>query len=248
MILNPTSLESIASSEVVRSKYREAKPFPHVVIDGAFDRDLLRRLADQFPPLDSVAWKSRYETKPESKKHASTSLGDFTPELATALISFNTAYFLNWLERVTGIEGLMPDPYFLGGGLHQVERGGFLKIHTDFNRHPTFRLDRRLNVLIYMNDGWDPAWGGSLDLYEHEPFDGAHPYRPTWIAQSIAPVLGRMVVFSTSPWSFHGHPHPLQCPEGVTRKSIALYYYTNGRPLEERVEQDHSTVFFSEQS
>jgi hypothetical protein len=37
-------------------------------------------------------------------------------------------------------------------------------------------------------------------------------------------------LFETNDISYHGHPDPLQCPEGVFRKSIALYYYTPTRP------------------
>ena len=54
---------------------------------------------------------------------------------------------LEFLETLTGIDGLVPDPYFAGGGLHQIVRGGFLKVHADFNWHPKLRLDRRLNML-----------------------------------------------------------------------------------------------------
>jgi hypothetical protein len=55
-------------------------------------------------------------------------------------------------------------------------------------------------------------------------------------------VAGRLAVFSTTDFSFHGHPDPLTCPEGRSRRSIALYYFSAGRP-EEEISGDHSTLF-----
>jgi len=60
--------------------------------------------------------------------------------------------------------------------------------------------------------------------------------------QRFLPVFNRTVVFSTTDFSFHGHPDPLTCPKGWSRKSIAMYYYTNGRPEEEE-SPVHTTVF-----
>lgn len=230
--------------------YRTRHPFPHAVLRDCFDPDLLKLVASQFPGLDSPAWDGFKDGRVESKKHASNKLGLFQAELATVLIELNTAYFLDWLERLTGIQGLIPDPYFLGGGIHATERGGHLGIHTDFNRHWKLGLDRRLNVLIYLNEDWHSSWGGELALYERQVATPGsnHPWTPSerpvvW----VPPVLGTMVVFDTSPWSFHGHSEPLACPDGVLRKSLALYYYTAGRPVAETL-PSHDTVFFVKES
>ena len=65
---------------------------------------------------------------------------------------FNSQTFLNSLQSLTGIkEKLLSDPYLWGGGIHRIKRGGFLKIHSDTNFHPDFNLDRRLNLLLYLN-------------------------------------------------------------------------------------------------
>jgi hypothetical protein len=50
------------------------------------------------------------------------------------------------------------------------------------------------------------------------------------------------MVFGTTDFTYHGHPDPLRCPEGMSRKSLALYYFSNGRPSEE-VTGAHSTIF-----
>src|SRR6185436_17882303 len=127
----------------------------------------------------------------------------------------NSQVFLTYLETLTGIEGLIPDPHLFGGGLHQIVPGGFLKVHADFNRHEKLKLDRRLNVLIYLNRDWKEEYGGHLELWNR---DMSRPER------RVLPLFNRCVVFSTTDFSYHGHPDPLRCPEGRTRKSIAMYY------------------------
>ncbi|TYO60757.1 2OG-Fe(II) oxygenase, partial [Bradyrhizobium hipponense] len=140
---------------------------------------------------------------------------------------------LGFLERLTGIEGLIPDPYLLGGGLHMIPRGGRLAIHADFNIHKKLRLDRRLNLLLYLNYDWKEEWGGALELWDKDVKTKERAYLP---------IANRMVVFSTTDTAYHGHPDPLRSPKGKYRRSIALYYYTNGRPEDER-SADHSTIF-----
>jgi Rps23 Pro-64 3,4-dihydroxylase Tpa1-like proline 4-hydroxylase len=134
---------------------------------------------------------------------------------------------------LTGIEGLLPDPHMQGGGIHQIHRGGFLRVHADFNKHPKFGLDRRLNLLLYLNKDWQEEYGGEIELWSR---DMARCER------RILPTARRCLIFSTLSDSYHGHPHPLTCPEGMTRKSIAMYYYTNGRPAEEQRPQ-HGTLW-----
>ncbi|NJM87615.1 MAG: 2OG-Fe(II) oxygenase [Hydrococcus sp. RU_2_2] len=149
------------------------------------------------------------------------------------LYQMNGATFVNFLEKLTGIEGIIPDPHLVGGGLHQIERGGYLKIHVDFNKHGKLNLDRRLNLLLYLNKNWQEEYGGNLELWDRDMIK---------CQKKILPIFNRCVIFSTTDFSYHGHPEPLTCPEGRTRKSLALYYYSNGRPPEE-VSNGHSTVF-----
>ncbi len=105
--------------------------------------------------------------------------------------------------------------------------------HADFNVHPKLKLDRRLNMLIYLNKDWREDYGGHLELWNR----GGKECR-----KRILPIFNRTVVFSTTDTSFHGHPLPLTAPPGITRKSVSLYYYTAGRPAEER-STPHDTLF-----
>lgn len=136
------------------------------------------------------------------------------------LYHLNSSTFLDFLSKITGIENLIADSYFEGGGMHQIRRGGKLKIHADFNRHPRYDLDRRLNALLYLNPDWQEEYGGNLELWDRHM---------TSCVVRIAPLFNRFVVFATTDFTYHGHPDPLTCPEDVTRKSLALYYYTHER-------------------
>jgi len=211
--------------------YRSARPFPHAVLDGLFPDAVLDEVLAEFPKPGEIAWVA-FDSPTEKKLGYS-----YTQPLGESLQRFlwlmSSAPVLLFLEALTGIEGLIPDPYYGGAGPHQIERGGFLKVHADFNWHPKLRLDRRLNLLVYLNRDWREEYGGHLELWDREV---------SRCERRILPVFNRTVVFSTTDHSFHGHPHPLACPEGRTRKSVSLYYYSNGRPEEER-SAPHDTIF-----
>ncbi len=215
-----------------REDYQQAKPFPHIVIDNFLPEFVLDNILTEFPKAGDIDWQ-KFENKAEKKlanKHEKY-MGDNTRSL---LYQFNSSTFIEFLENITGIEGIIPDPHFEGGGLHQIERGGYLKMHVDFNRNNKLHLDRRLNLLLYLNKDWKEEYGGYLELWDKEI---------TQCEKKILPLFNRLVIFTTTDFSYHGHPEPLTCPEGWTRKSLALYYYTNGRPAEEISGKEHSTIF-----
>jgi len=216
----------------LRESYQNAEPFPHIVLDGLFDDAELEAILERFPSPDTMRWM-RFDNAQEKKLGFYHELSQIPPPIRSFLEAMNDFEMLMFLEALTGIDGLIPDPYFGGGGLHQIEAGGFLKIHADFNVHPKLRLDRRLNMLIYLNRDWRDEYGGHLELWDaamREP------------VQRILPAFNRTVIFSTTDTSFHGHPHPLTPPPGKTRKSLSLYYYTAGRPDQER-SAPHDTIF-----
>jgi hypothetical protein len=222
-------MEALAAS--ARATYVEAKPFPHVVFDDFFDPRLLDLVLEEFPKPGDIPWQ-RFDSGKEIKL-ASSREAYFGPATRLLMYHLNSMTFLEFLSSVTGIDNLISDPGFEGGGLHQIVRGGKLGVHADFNRHRTFGLDRRLNLLLYLNRDWREEYGGHLQLWNRDI---------SRCEAKVAPIFNRVVVFGTTDFTYHGHPDPLQCPDGMTRKSLALYYFSNGRPAEE-VTGEHSTIF-----
>ncbi len=202
--------------------YLTGEPFPHVVIDDFLPADYANMLLDVFPDQRSpiwLDWKARdivHQPRKQGIGHASR-LKDVSPHLLNMLAAFNSYPFLNFLEHLTGINKLLPDAHFHGGGLHQILSGGKLAIHADSNVLELLDVYRRINVLLYLNKNWQPEYGGNLELWD-ETLQGC--------VSSIPPVFNRLVVFGTNKKSFHGHPSPLNTPPEITRKSLAFYYYT----------------------
>ena len=199
--------------ESFAKNYRGGNPFPHIVLDNFIDLEVLREVNRQFPQPE----KGRFD---DAWSHLKTGyiLGQIRSAYIQDLLgALNSAAFLNFLEKMTGIRGLVSDPRFTGGGLHETRRGGHLSIHADFNFHPITKLRRRLNLILFLNEDWNPDWGGTLELWDKGM---------SHCVKSVVPDLGRAVIFNTDSDSYHGHPDPLQVPDSVTRRSIALYYYT----------------------
>ncbi len=208
----------IAFGEGQRQKYLNSAPFPHLIIDNLFDNALLTDVLRNVENLEHPIAKNFYGS---IKKFATPDPQALGPTAKRFLLDLCSSRFCLFLEALTGIEGIIPDPHFEGGGVHEMAQGGFLKMHSDFNWHKKLRLDRRLNMLIYLNPDWQDSWGGHLELWDSE-------MKNQFI--KVPPAFNKTVIFSTTDYSFHGLPNPLECPENVKRRSLALYYYSNGRP------------------
>lgn len=216
-----------------RDKYRNADPFPHIVFDDFLNRDLADALSEAFPHPDEqhIGWVDcEHDNASKKYQHDETKL----PVLIRKMLrEFNSRQFILFLETLTGIDNLIPDPYFIGGGAHVSGIGSYLKVHADFNWHDKLLVHRRLNALLYLNENWDESWGGALELWDKEMT------RPV---QTIQPIMNRLLVFSTTENSNHGHPYPLAVPKGVHRKTLNLYFYTSKRD-EAEINAPHFTLY-----
>jgi Rps23 Pro-64 3,4-dihydroxylase Tpa1-like proline 4-hydroxylase len=229
LMLTKNWLEDIAGRYA--PGYAHATPFPHAVIDGFLPEDVADAVLEAFPSPDTMLEWRKGDNTYQRHKLGSADIAHFPAALQDLLFSLDSRFMLEFLERLTGIPKLISDPYLNGGGIHQIGRGGFLKVHRDYLKHPRFNLDRRINLLLYLNKDWREDYGGHLELWDQEM---------KHCEARILPVFNRCVIFSTSETSFHGHPDPLACPEGMTRKSVALYYYsTEGVSVGER--KDYGT-------
>ena len=200
--------------------YKSNEPYPHIVIDNFLDEKKLNSVTKKIDQIEIFENNKRFDPNQKRKLKSDNEL-EMPDEVIDIIRYFNSQTFLNSLQSLTGIkEKLLSDPYLWGGGIHRIKRGGFLKIHSDTNFHPDFNLDRRLNLLLYLNKNWNDKYGGELELWDKQMKK---------CVKKIAPLFNRAVIFSTDDTSYHGHPDPLNCPENVVRQSLALYYYSHGR-------------------
>ncbi|MBY8978134.1 2OG-Fe(II) oxygenase [Rhodobacteraceae bacterium NNCM2] len=210
------------------SAYQSAEPYNHICLDNFLPEEVVERVrADlaTLPDADSSFNRAQERLKTSYNPER---LPLYTKNLFHA---FNSRPFILFLEEMTGIKGLIPDPYYIGAGIHRVANGGHLDIHADFNLHGQMKLERRLNVLIYLNKDWREEYGGSFEIWDKEM---------THKEASFVPIYNRMVCFSTGSDTFHGNPAPVNHPDGQDRLSIALYYYTATWSPERKA---HSTLF-----
>jgi 2OG-Fe(II) oxygenase superfamily len=200
-------------------RYRGNRPFPHIHLEGFLDSGAAHALAKEFPRPDSNAWiqyKHQNENKMGLPKREL-----FPGRIGRVVDELNSPEFVAWLSELTGIEGLVADDTLEGGGLHQSARGGFLNVHADFTMHHHHKnWRRRINLIVYLNEDWQEQWGGAIELWDRD--------MKRCVAK-VPPLLNHALIFNTDETSFHGFPDRLACPDGTSRKSLALYYYTPER-------------------
>ncbi|MEY4562521.1 MAG: hypothetical protein RLZZ618_1798 [Pseudomonadota bacterium] len=221
-LLNP-KLRDGAYLHGLHEQLLAASPFPYLVVEDWFNPVLLRLVRDEFHSGPELPWSTeinRYARVERSRDHAR--LGPASQLYFNAL---HSAFFLDVLFQVSGIAGLVADPHLVGGGLHETENGGSFGIHTDFDRHPHTALNNEMVLITYLNDHWQPEWNGALELWDAQ----AHA-----CVRQIEPRFGRSVLLTHGAAHFHGHPTPLSVPPGITRRSLAAYFYANRFAREDR--------------
>ncbi len=211
--------------EQLAEMYQSAGPYPHIQLNDFLHPDVAGIAAEAFPDVADEGWIHYVHLN--ERKHG-LNKRDLLPEYLRMVIDeLNTPEFCQFLSRLTGIPNLLPDDSLEGGGLHQSQRGGYLNVHADFTVHPhQAHWRRRVNLLVYLNPEWQPEYRGELELWERDM---------SRCARRILPLLNRAVIFNTDEDSYHGLPDPIQCPAGMTRKSIALYYFTEEKELPKKV-------------
>jgi hypothetical protein len=224
-----------AEVDELARRFASAQPFRHVVVDDFLDPAFARRLLDGFPAFDVARARNEHGAAGNKAVH------EGVRALGPAFVEFDTMArdpaFLALVSAVTGIPALLYDPHWFGGGAHDNRDGQALDAHVDFNRHPVTHSHRRLNLIVYLNPGWQDGWGGVLELHRDPRAADDEVVR-------VVPAFNRMVLFETTESSWHGFT-PIHLPPeaaGTSRKSVALYYYTAARPAEETA-GTHSTVY-----
>src|SRR5262249_26453845 len=219
-----------------QQRFRDAAPFPHISFDGFLREDFARELLDNFPKFNPD--RAKNELGEVGRKAVNTNVRDLPEPFRRLDDLVQSADFLQLISGITGIPDLLYDPEYVGGGTHENLSGQELDPHADFNYHPRFKWHRRLNLLLYLNPEWKEEWGGSIELH-------SNPWNPDQNKIiSFAPLMNRCVIFETSEKSWHGF-RQVQLPEGkrdISRKSVALYFYTKDRPAVE-IFPEHGTFY-----
>ena len=214
-IVDYEKLNAIAAER--REDFLAAKPFAHIVLDDFLYPEAADALLSEFGMIGKWSHYNHYN----ERKMGLTNFEAFGDKTQLIVKELGSPQFLEFAERLTGIGNLLADPDLDGGGLHQILPNGYLNVHADFQSHTTNpQWSRQLNLLLYLNKGWEDEWGGSLELWDQ---------KMTAAQQTVKPVFNRCVIFHTTAASMHGHPTPLNCPEGKSRKSLALYYFRDER-------------------
>jgi Rps23 Pro-64 3,4-dihydroxylase Tpa1-like proline 4-hydroxylase len=205
-----------SKTTALAQEYRQNMPVPHIFLHDFLDTETAFAMANEFPGPRTDAW-TQYKHQNENKLGLNKRLL-FPPNLGRATDELNSPAFLEWISELTGIPNLVADPSLEGGGLHQSGKDGFLNVHTDFSMHHYHKnWRRRVNLIVYLNEEWNEQWGGAIELWDRQMKHCVARYPPR---------LNQALIFNTDENSFHGFPEALTCPESVTRKSLALYYYT----------------------
>ena len=223
--------------------YIKAKPYPHISIDNFIPIEDIRLCVNEMKNFPNWGYDNGNEHFQNKKyfypwREIETILGptsdiaDTVETLSTKapvcwkwLSYFNSEDFIKILENLTGIKDLMPDLGFSGGGMHMIQSGGKLSIHSDFNKHPYGLGWRRINLLVYLNEDWQKEWGGTLQIWNKDMSE---------MVSEFQPYAGKAIIFNTTDDALHGHPDPLNSPEYIARHSFALYYFTKDRPEHEK--------------
>jgi len=229
--ISPIDLDRLeASVDSLRARYSNASPWSHVVIDDFLDESVARRIATAFPHIGKM--KARLARLLEARSYDAR-IQDEDRAIVEVFEALHGERFTRFIESVTGVTGLDPDRDLVGAGLHQGARGSYLRVDADHNTHP---LDatryRRVNVMVYLNDTWQPEWNGDLELWDREAVA---------CQARIEPKFNRAAILSVDDTAFHGYG-PLRVPEGITRKALAAYYYADDRAEGQTVEAHATTI------
>jgi hypothetical protein len=215
--------------------FADARPFRHIVIDNFFESGFWERLNSEFPAFDQR--KAINEMGIAGRKAVVSNVATIGPGYREFDQLMRDRTFLEFMGRIAGIERLLYDPEYLGGGTHENLDGQDLDLHVDFNYHPTGHLHRRLNLIVFLNPEWFASWGGCLELHRD-------PWNVTEGDVTIVPIANRAVLFETTESSWHGFTRITLPPEKqhLSRRSLAVYFYTRDRPAEQTA-HSHGTVY-----
>ena len=219
-MLNLSEVINVENVKKAFENFDNAKPFPHTFIDNFFKEDFALALEKEFPDFTSNQWH-KYNNQIEVKKTCND-WNFFPKNTYQAFTLLNSPEFVDLISSCTNVTPLFRDEGLNGGGWHIHGKGGKLNTHLDYSIHPKLGLERKLNIIIYLNSSWEENWGGHLGLWSHNE----EKHQPEELKSMVKCKFNRAAIFDTTCNSWHGLPDPLTCPDNQQRKSLAVYYLT----------------------
>jgi Rps23 Pro-64 3,4-dihydroxylase Tpa1-like proline 4-hydroxylase len=199
-------------------KYIKNKPFPHIYLDNFLPKKIAAALSKEYPKINDINKNWKVHKNKNVIRYFLEDSSKYKKNLQTFSMLLNSRKFMLFLETLTGIESIVADPFFMGGGAMTTGSGGFLNVHADFNFHHKLQSWRRINALFYLTPSWKKKWGGNLELW-----DKNNKKKIT----EIEPLFNRVVIFNTTSNSFHGQPIPIKSPTNIFRNVFSVFYYSN---------------------
>jgi len=200
--------------------FKTNQPYDHCIVDDFLKEEIAHEIEAEFPLYEDPKW-FYYKNAIEDKK----ALNDWNvfPALTYKLLrDLISEEFMSILSEFVGVP-LYQDPGLHGGGWHMHAPGGNLNPHYDYSIHPKVGLQRKLNIIIYMSSDLKEEHGGHLGLWRHDEKSNS----PGELVKVVQPKFNRAIIFDTTQNSWHGMCKPLVQPEGIYRKSLAVYYLTD---------------------
>ncbi len=206
----------------LNQEFLSTQPHPIIVLDEFFPLETAQSLQKECESIPSEHW-TEFTRRGSYMKECKNL--NYSPEAVKIVNQLNSSNGLIWLEKITGIQGLLPDPHLTGAGYSRSFNGDSLKSHTDFNWNDQLRLHRKLTLIVYLSEDWKEEYNGHIEFYDDDN---------QRVIQRIFTKFNRCVIWQYHKRGFHGYPTPIQCPEHISRNTLRLFYYiSNSQYLED---------------
>jgi len=199
----------------LKDDYALSQPVPSATLDTFLPNNFAKRMFVEAQTIPAECWSTF--TRKDSLMKECVKL-EHMPVARELLAQLHSSEGLRWLEALTGISGLIPDPYITGAGYSKSWSGDSLKIHTDFNWNEQLKLHRACALIIYLTPDWKPEYNGAFEFWDANK---------TECVRSVDCLFNRAIIWNDHKRGFHGYPKPIECPENMHRTTFRLFFYTS---------------------
>ena len=206
----------------------EGKPYRYVVIDNFLNGDIAHQLSGDYPNIEDSRWYKFRDKIGDIKNvleqgmYGISNVEDMSKLWLNILLDLNSKEFCTVLEKITGVDGILPDTYNDIGqwtGLRMMDKDSYQIIHSDARLHPHLKIEKKLTIVGYMNKSWNVEDNGCLEIWNNDM---------TECFERVEPLFNRIVLFENTKTSYHGVPEVNNC-----RKSFSISYLRDTKDFKE---------------